>query len=272
MNRLPSAARVRGKALRLHGAIAREIGILIVSGKYQPGHLLVGEIASSERFEVSRTAYREAVRILAAKGLVDAKPKVGTKVNPRSKWHLLDPDVLIWAFEQEPDLELLNCLFELRSVVEAAAAALAAERRSSAHIKAMRAALKTMGAMTLATDEGRQADLDFHTTLLDATNNPFITTLTTGISAAISATTMFKQRKGPLRRDPMPDHLRVFEAIVEKDPAKAQQAMSELIQLARMDTPITAQPPRRRAGAAQSRSGGAASPKPKRDQKGYHIV
>jgi DNA-binding FadR family transcriptional regulator len=268
MTRLPSAARVRGKALRLHGTIARELGILIVSGQYQPGHLLVGEIASSERLEVSRTAYREAVRILAAKGLVDAKPKVGTRVNPRSKWHLLDPDVLLWAFEHEPDLELLNSLFELRSVVESAAAALAAVRRSSAHLKAMRLALKTMAEQTLATEEGRQADLDFHATLLDATNNPFITTLTTGISAAIGATTMFKQRKGAIRRDPMPDHLRVFDAILEKNPQEAQLAMSELIQLARLDTPITGQPGPRPLRAAGTAGEARIARKIRRDQKG----
>ena len=61
-----------GKALRLHGIIARKLGVLIVSGKYRPGDLLRGEISSSAQLAVSRTAYREAVRILAAKGLVDA--------------------------------------------------------------------------------------------------------------------------------------------------------------------------------------------------------
>jgi DNA-binding FadR family transcriptional regulator len=238
----------RGKSLRLHGTIARELGIAIVSGQYKPGDLLVGEIASSERFEVSRTAYREAVRILAAKGLVDARPKVGTRINARTKWNLLDPDVLDWTFESEPDLELLNSLFELRNVVESAAAGFAATRRSAAHLKAMRSALEQMAKHTLATEAGRQADLDFHATLLDATENPFIISLTTGVSAAIRTTTMFKQRKRPLRRDPLPDHLRVFEAIAERDPGKAQTTMSELIQLARMDTPISKRSDRRRAG------------------------
>ncbi|MEI9994375.1 MAG: FadR/GntR family transcriptional regulator [Rhizomicrobium sp.] len=237
-----------GKSLRLHGTIARALGIAIVSGKYKPGDLLVGEIASSEQLEVSRTAYREAVRILAAKGLVDARPKVGTRINPQSKWNLLDPDVLDWTFDTEPDLALLNSLFELRNVVESAAAGLAALRRSPSHLKAMRAALEGMAKHTLATEAGRQSDLDFHATLLDATNNPFIISLTNGVSAAISTTTMFKQRKRPLRRDPLPDHLKVFEAIAEKDSAKAQQAMSELIELARMDTPISGGANRRRAG------------------------
>jgi DNA-binding FadR family transcriptional regulator len=244
----PPPVQTPTRALRLHGTIARKLGIAIVSGQYQPGDLLDSEIAASEQFAVSRTAYREAVRILAAKGLVDARPKVGTRINPQSKWNLLDPDVLEWTFESEPDLALLNSLFELRNVVESAAAGFAATRRSAAHLKAMRAALDGMAEHTLATPAGRQADLDFHTTLLDATDNPFIISLTSGVSAAISTTTIFKQRKRPLRRDPLPDHLRVFTAIAAKDAAKAQKAMSELIELARADTPSSRRSDRRRTG------------------------
>ena len=241
LGRGPSApvvtAKARDKALRLHGSIARKLGISIVSGRVKPGDLLNGEIASSEQFAVSRTAYREAVRILAAKGLVAARPKVGTRINAQSEWNLLDPDVLDWTFESEPDLKLLNSLFELRNVVESAAAGMAAQRRSAAHLKAMRAALDGMAAHTLATEAGRQADLDFHTALLTATNNPFIISLTNGVNAAIRTTTIFKQRKRPLLRDPIPDHERVFEAIAAKEAAKATHAMTELIELARIDTP-----------------------------------
>src|SRR5688572_2784445 len=119
-----------GKALRLHGAIARDLGIAITSGRYAPGDILDGEIESSEQLQVSRTAYREAVRILAAKGLVESRPKVGTRVSPQDRWHLLDPDVLAWIFEFEPDDTLLTSLFELRRVVEPHAASLAAKRRT----------------------------------------------------------------------------------------------------------------------------------------------
>jgi len=237
MRRQPPPVDTPPRSLRLHGTIARKLGIAIVSGQYAPGDLLDSEIEASEQLAVSRTAYREAVRILAAKGLVDARPKVGTRVNPRSKWALLDPDVLEWTFESEPDLILLNSLFELRNVVESAAAGLAATRRTAAHLAAMRLALDGMAAHTLATPAGRQYDLEFHTTLLNATNNPFIISLASGVSAAINTTTIFKQRKRPLRRDPMPDHLKVFTAIAARDAAKAQKAMSELIELARLDTP-----------------------------------
>jgi DNA-binding FadR family transcriptional regulator len=240
-------AKIRTKALRLHGTIARKLGILIVSGRYRPGDLLSGEISSAEQLAVSRTAYREAVRILAAKGLVDARPKVGTRINPQIMWHLLDPDILDWIFESEPDLALLDSLFELRNVVESAAAGMAALRRSAAHLLSMRTALQCMATHTLATERGRQADLDFHTTLLLATGNPFIISLANGVRAAIRTTTIYKQRKRPLRRDPLPDHLHVLEAIAAKDPARAQKAMSALIKLARIDTPG------RKAGTAKKR-------------------
>lgn len=245
MKRLSSSVRSAGKALRLHGTIARDIGIAIMSGRYKPGDLLTGEIASSEILEVSRTAYREAIRILAAKELVVSKPKVGTKVNAKSNWHILDPDVLAWAFEAGPDLDMLNSLFELRDVVELAAAGFAALRRSDAQLKTMRQAVEGMKRHTLATEAGRQADIDFHETLLQATGNPFIISMVDGFSAAIITTTMFKQRDHPLRRDPIPDHLHVLEAIANKNSPKAQAAMRELIQLARLDTPMT-QPAKRR--------------------------
>jgi DNA-binding FadR family transcriptional regulator len=233
--------------LRLHGTIARKLGIAIVSGRRQPGELLDGEIAASEQLAVSRTAYREAVRILAAKGLVDARPKVGTRINARSKWNLLDPEVLEWTFDSEPDVRLLNSLFELRNAVEAAAAGLAAQRRTAGHLQAMLTALSGMAKHTLATEAGRQADLDFHSALLDATHNPYIISLTSGVCAAIRTTTIFKQRKRPLRRDPLPDHLRVFEAIAAKDAHQAQLAMSELIALARADTAVARRRVRRLA-------------------------
>jgi DNA-binding FadR family transcriptional regulator len=246
MKRAPRSTRpTRGpssttRALRLHGTIARKLGIAIVSGRYPPGELLEGEVVSSEQLAVSRTAYREAVQILTAKGLIDARPRVGTRVNPQSKWNFLDPDVLEWLFETEPDPELLNALFELRHLVEPAAASLAAKRRSKDQLRAMRESLDAMRRHTLATQDGQAADLAFHATLLHSTHNPFLIALATSVGAAIHITTVFKQRARPLRRNPQPDHERVFEAIAARDPNRAQSAMRSLIRLARIDTPSRA--------------------------------
>ena len=224
------------RALRVHGRIARDIGIDIVTGRYKPGDVLTGEVAASDELNVSRTAYREAVRILAAKGLVQSRPKIGTRVSPVADWHLLDPDVLAWIFEHKPDPAQLAALFELRRIVEPEAASLAARRRNDTHLAMMRAALQGMETHTLNTEAGRQADQDFHAALLDAAGNPFLASLTSGVGAAIAWTTVFKQRKGPLKRNAMPDHVRVFEAVTAGDAAAAHRAMAELIDMAFHDT------------------------------------
>jgi DNA-binding FadR family transcriptional regulator len=146
------SARTRRKSLRIPGAIARDLGVQIVSGRFKPGDILNGEIETSGRLHVSRTAYREAVRILAAKGLVKGLPKVGARVSPQGQWHLLDPDVLGWIFEFDPDETMLTNLFELSRIVEPEAAALAALRRTDTDLAAMAAALKGMARYTLASE------------------------------------------------------------------------------------------------------------------------
>lgn len=191
-------------SLRIPGTIARDLGIKIVSGKYRPGTVLEGEVAASVQRQVSRSAYREAVRILTAKGLVDSRPKKGTKVSERAGWHLLDPDVLSWIFAAEPDDALVEALFELRRIVEPEAAALAARRRTKAQMERMQDALTRMEEHTLKSEQGRLADQEFHATLLAAAGNAFLVSLTSGIGAAVAQTTLFKQQRRSLRRDPVP--------------------------------------------------------------------
>lgn len=251
-NASKASTRARRKSLRLHGTIARDMGMMIVSGQYRPGDILNGEIDASDRLQVSRTAYREAVRILAAKGLVESRPKVGTRVSAQSSWHMLDPDVLSWIFEFEPDDTVLANLFELRKIVEPEAAALAAMRRTDEHLQAMEQALEGMTTHTLASEAGRLADQEFHSAMLRATGNAFIVSLTSGVSAAVSWTTIFKQRHNPLRRDPIPDHQKVYEAIKASDPKAAHAAMLSLVELAHMDTLHARKPKAKAAIPARS--------------------
>ena len=226
----------RGTGRRLRGAIAHKLGVAILSGEYRPGDVLTGEVAFSEALDVSRGAYREAVRVLAAKGLVESRPKAGTRVLPRRRWNLLDPDVLAWAFTGEPDAQLVRSLFELRGVVEPAAAAFAAERRDRADLAAMKDALATMRRETLTTEAGRAADRAFHAAILHATRNDALVVLAASIGAAVSWTTLFKQRARALPRNPIPDHVRVYDAIAASDPAAASAAMRVLVDLALEDT------------------------------------
>lgn len=226
----------RGTGRRLNGAIAHKLGTAIVSGEFAPGDVLSGEVAFSEALDVSRSAYREAVQVLAAKGLVESRPKAGTRVLPRARWNLLDPDVLAWAFAGRPDIGYVRSLFELRSIVEPAAAALAAVRRDKTDLKALKDALTAMRRHTLATEAGRAADRDFHDAVLRATGNDALITLSASIGAAVNWTTQFKQRMRQLPRNPIPDHARVFDAIAARDEAGARDAMRLLVDLALEDT------------------------------------
>ena len=224
-----------GPAIRIPGKIAAEIGGKIVSGRLKPGTILDGEIEASDERKVSRSAYREAIRILIAKGLVQSRPKIGTRVTDSAQWHLLDPDVLSWIFAKEPPRELLESLFELRKLVEPEAAALAAERRSLEQLNRMGAALEIMADETLHTERGRLADKMFHGILLTASANPFVISLSSSVTAAVAWSTAFKERTQRLRRDAVPDHLKVYEAIAARSPAGARAAMLELIELAFSD-------------------------------------
>lgn len=230
------AEQTRGPGRRLHGAIAHRLGTDILSGKYLPGDILPGEVVFAEELKVSRSAYREAIQVLTAKGLVASRPKAGTRVLPRERWNLLDPEVLGWAFAGEPDVDFVRSLFELRAIVEPAAARLAALRRDKADLKAMKDALAAMRQHTLTTEAGRAADRDFHSAILHATRNDALMVLSASMGAAVNWTTQFKQRARALPRNPIPDHARVYDAIAAGDGQAAAEAMNVLVELALEDT------------------------------------
>jgi DNA-binding FadR family transcriptional regulator len=222
-------------ALRIHQTIARDLGTAICAGRHKPGETFDGEIEQAEHLKVSRTAYREAVRILTAKGLLESRPKTGTRVTPRSRWNMLDPDVLAWTFAGEPQESFIRDLFELRGVIEPAASAFAAARRSEAELEELGDALEAMRRHGLAAPEGRAADQKFHKAILVAARNEALASLASSVGAAVSWTTTFKQRTRALPRDPLPDHVAVYEAIRAKDAERAHAAMAELLRLAMQD-------------------------------------
>lgn len=228
-----------GRKLRIHGSIARELGIEILCGRYEPGQYLAKETLASRRLEVSRTAYREAMRILAAKGLVESRPKTGTRITSRDRWHLLDPDVLQWVFEGNADERIIQGLFELRLVVEPAAAGFAASRRTLPQLRAMRRALDDMRLYGLAREAGQLADCAFHHLLLEATGNDVLIALASGITAAVRWTTVYKARVPQQPRDAIDEHERVYEAVHAAEPEAARAAMTRLVLAALADTQST---------------------------------
>ena len=221
---------------RLHGALAKRLGVDILRGHYAPGEILPNEIESSSTLAISRSAYREAIRILAAKGMVESRPKTGTRVTERTRWNLLDPEVLGWMFETEPSKDFIKSLFELRLITEPAAAELAALRRSASDVEAMRSALAVMKAETLATEAGRRADVAFHHALIHATHNEALASLSSSIEAAVSWTTRYKTSHNVVLHDPIPNHERVFDAIARQDSGAARWCMESLIRMAHEDT------------------------------------
>lgn len=238
MDKTPASSAPPG--LRIHQTIARDLGMAILTGTVQPGDALGGEIEESARAGISRTAYREAIRILIAKGLLDSRPKAGTHVLPRRRWNLLDPDVLAWMFagadpEADSTRSFVRDLFELRGVIEPAAAAFAARRRTPDQIATMRAALDGMRAHGLATEAGQAADKDFHAAIMDAGRNEALAALTVSIGAAVRWTTEFKLRLSPAPRDPFPEHEVVFLAIEAGDEQGAIAAMHDLLRLSLRD-------------------------------------
>lgn len=223
----------------IHSGIAHDLGIAIVNGQYPPGTLLPAEERFSAEHKVSRGTYREAIRILAAKGLVYSRTKSGTRVSERSSWNMLDLDVLAWMFESQPSEVFVSSIFELRSIVEPGAAALAAKRRDSRELARMGHALEEMERLGLQSAEGRAADQTFHYLILEATRNEPLITLSSSIAAAVEWTTMFSRKERHKQRDPMPDHFAVYEAIVAGDSETARTRMAELVSNAFADTGLT---------------------------------
>ncbi|EJL35113.1 FadR/GntR family transcriptional regulator [Novosphingobium sp. AP12] len=219
----------------IHDRIAHDLAIAIVGGRYQPGEMLPGEERYSAEQGVSRTAYREAVRVLSAKGLVYSRTKSGTRINERLRWNILDLDVLAWMFEAGPTPEFLRDIFELRTVVEPAAAQFAALRRDGQDISRMGHALEEMRRLGLQTPEGRAADQNFHSLILMATRNEALITLATSVTAVVAWTTRFARDERKESRDPMPDHDAVFDAILRGDPEEARLRMLALISNASRD-------------------------------------
>jgi DNA-binding FadR family transcriptional regulator len=244
--------RARSKASKLHDRVADELGIAIVSGRYPPGTFLATEVEASEKLNVSRTAYREAMRVLLSKGLVTSRPKSGTRVNARKDWVILDPAVLGWIFASGPDEAFVRSIFELRGVIEPAAAALAARRRSAQQLSKLGHALEEMDRHGLDSPAGASADQLFHECILEAAGNEPLAGLSNSITFAIRMTSMFSYRAEVPPPDPIPAHRALYAAIADRDADNAHARAASLIDEAFKDTmrsmgPVM--PMKRRVGA-----------------------
>jgi GntR family transcriptional regulator, galactonate operon transcriptional repressor len=215
---------------RLFGQVAQHLGRAIVAGAYGAGDLLPNEDGLPEGLNVSRTAYREAVKILTAKGLVEARPKRGTRVAPRGNWNLIDPDVLVWQLSMNPSEGLIRELFELRRIIEPRAAAFAAMRRTEAELAALTAALDAMLSEKPYSEAAIRADVEFHRLVFAAAGNGPLACLAHVMVATIQWSMLVQSSRSTEAFDgPAWDHRRVRNAIAEGQPDMAAAMMDVLI-------------------------------------------
>ncbi|NWF29180.1 FadR family transcriptional regulator [Streptomyces sp. PKU-EA00015] len=222
------AAGSRGRGL--HGQLVQQLGQMIVSGDLGADRPLVPE-EIGQRFEVSRTVVRESLRVLEAKGLVSARPNVGTRVRPVSDWNLLDPDIIEWrAFGPQRDDQRRE-LNELRWTIEPLAARLAAghgrddaQQRLADMVEIMGHALAQGDGLTFS-----RADAEFHSLLIQLAGNRMLEHLSGIVSAALQVS------GGPVTGCDRPNeaavaqHARIAEALASGDPQAAESAMRQLL-------------------------------------------
>jgi GntR family galactonate operon transcriptional repressor len=214
----------------IHGFVAMTLGREIVSGVYPPGSLLPNVPDLCERFGVSRTVMREAYNLLTAKALIIARPKIGTRVRPKSEWHMFDPILLAWHLEAGQGLAFVSDLFVLRKIVEPAAAALAAECRSDETIEQIAEAFSRMERFSQGGGGLIEADLDFHMAILSATGNPFLAGLGGFIHAALQGTFRLTWEGAErIHNDRLRQHGLILAAIRKGSPELARRRMSELL-------------------------------------------
>ena len=224
--------------LRLHGSVAHGLATEIVGGIHREGALLPNEDNASAAYGVSRSAYREAIRTLAAKGLVTATPKVGTRVAPRAAWRLLDPDVIAWHFEANCTPQFVRSLFEVRKVVEPSAAALAATRRDEEALSKLADALARMARLNPHDREWQVAVLDFHHAVLQSSDNELLAAMwpTVQVTLQWSLNLQMSQAVPRLVGEPVAEHAKVFESIVSQNAEGALREMAFLIDASLADT------------------------------------
>lgn len=209
-----------------HGLLD-SLGRAIVTGRYQD-QAFPTEADLAKQHGVSRSVTREAVKMLTAKGLVSARPRQGTVVQPTSSWNLFDTDVLRWLLERQFSIDLLKQFNQLRVSIEPEAAALAARFGEEGDLALITAGLARMAAAERGEDDPLDADIAFHVAILRASKNPFYAQFRDVVSTALRTSIRFTNRiKG--RTASVADHAAVRDAIVARDPDAARSAMRHLI-------------------------------------------
>jgi DNA-binding FadR family transcriptional regulator len=214
-----------------HSQVVDELGRAIIAGDYAVGATLPGDLDLAQRFKVSRTVLREAMKTLAAKGLIVPRARIGTRVTPKTQWNLFDGDVLTWHFQRGVDEEFLTHLSEIRLAFEPYAAQLAAENADDDDVKQLYQLAAEMGDPGHTPETLAVADLKFHLGVAEASRNPFMRTVGTLIEAALVG--IFKLSSPPLgdsrTAEISASHRLIVDAIAKHDREGAAEAMRDVI-------------------------------------------
>lgn len=213
--------------LNLTFSMLDAIGRAIVTGHYDD-EMFPTEAEIARQHGVSRSVVREAVKMLSAKGLLTARPRKGTTVQPSAAWNLFDADVLRWLLDRKFSLVLLRQFTELRIAIEPAAAALCARAADAAGRQAIVDGYARMEAAEQGDDDPLEADIAFHIAILKASANPFYVQFRDVVSTALRTSIRFTNRFNG-RTASLPQHYAVLDAIERGDADAAHAAMSALI-------------------------------------------
>jgi DNA-binding FadR family transcriptional regulator len=221
------------RAMSSHDQIAAILGTEILRGLYPSGENMPPEPDLIGRFQVSRTVMREVMKTLAAKGFVVSKTRIGTRVRDPVHWNFWDADVLAWRVRIGLDDDFMRSLTEVRRALEPAAAALAAERRTSADIARLRQVVHEMGRAGHTRQTFAESDLDFHLAIGTASGNPLMRSMASVIEAALVASF---SHSSPVD-DPsdhevtVNSHAAIVDAIEARDTQAAADAMLKVIDI-----------------------------------------
>jgi GntR family transcriptional regulator, transcriptional repressor for pyruvate dehydrogenase complex len=240
----PSLEPVR--STRIYEEIVRQIRLLIADGHLKSGDRLPPERDLAERFRVSRTSVREAMRALESRGLIGIRPGEGAFVREVSIEALVEPLALVILAQRDTIADL----YEARRLLEPPIAALAARRASLEEVADMTRILEQQGTEVAAGRTGLTQDAAFHAALAHSTHNRAITRIVTTLMDLLSQSReeSLSQPGRPVRSHG--DHRHILAAVEARDPRKAEQAMlAHLVGVERLvvgrDEPRPERAPRR---------------------------
>ncbi|MGN6121796.1 MAG: FadR/GntR family transcriptional regulator [Sphingomonas oligoaromativorans] len=216
----------------LTSAITQDLGRAIVTGKFSDGVVFPYEADLCKQYGVSRPVLREAVKMLTAKGLLKARPRQGTSVQPEDQWNLFDPDVLRWMMERKFTIELMVEFTEVRLAIEPRAAALAARDATDVQRTRIADAIERMRAADAGDDDALTADIAFHVAVLEASNNRFFRQFTDLAEATLRFSIRRTNAYKGVPRASAEEHKVVADAIIAGDAARASTEMYMMIESA----------------------------------------